>query len=278
MRTRPPLQAAEINAADAAARKVTAALALYSGGALARLSEAQMLPLYDLLENVFVAGALESGLELAMQAQRARPEDESLQFMVAQALDTSGRLSAAVASYERRLVHVLPEAVEIAQRNAARAGTRNHDALMEDVEIVRLVRYILQKLLVIYASLRRPDDLRETFALVKSLAPGLVLWQSPWQLPSQKYDPQRLAQPWHDPRDFPDALALKANFKVIRGELDAFLRAGHRFDGLQGDHTLQRRDGDWREFMLWQHGVYNQTSCASFPRTCKLVSTLPSVS
>jgi hypothetical protein len=267
----------EINVADAAARRVTAALAKYSGGALASLDESQMLPLYDLLENVFFAGALESGMELALRAQRARPADDSLHFMVTQALDTSGRLSAAVAGYERELVRLLPEAIEAAKGGAPRGGTHGHSAGLESDKTLQFLRYLLQKLLVIYASLRRPDELRSTFALVKGQAPGLVLWTSPWQLPSQNYDPRIPAQPWHDPQDFPDALTLKANFKMIRGELDTFLREGNRFDGLQGDHTLQRRDGDWREIMLWQRGVYNQTSCASFPRTCKLVSTLESV-
>lgn len=226
-----------------------------------RVTDSQVDRVLATAEDALEAGAGEEALALLWRAAALRPDDIRIMFMAAQGLDVTGRTAVALQAYETLIAQM-----------ATMPPGQGEDANMWAMQL----RYVLQKILVSYVTLRQPVAAQQAFAAARTALPQAVHWRSGWQVPST-YDPQLRAQPWHNASEYKDLRVLQASYTVVRAELDAFL-AQHEFDHLMEDYSLQSKDGAWREVMLWQHGKFNETSCAHFPRTCALVRDLPSVS
>lgn len=96
-----------------------------------------------------------------------------------------------------------------------------------------------------------------------------VKWEYAEQAVSEYYENLR-AFPWWDPyaHDWLPAKDIEAAYPQIRKEFDQFLAQRAAFN-LESDHSLID-GGSWKEFLLWEDGLMNETSCEWMPTACEV--------
>ncbi|HEX2015641.1 MAG TPA: aspartyl/asparaginyl beta-hydroxylase domain-containing protein [Solirubrobacteraceae bacterium] len=78
--------------------------------------------------------------------------------------------------------------------------------------------------------------------------------------------------------EFPWALELERNWKVIRAELDEVLKdhdALPNFQDISTDQATITDDNRWKTFFLFGYGFRSDANCARCPQTTRLVSEIP---
>lgn len=84
--------------------------------------------------------------------------------------------------------------------------------------------------------------------------------------------------PFFDPRMFPWAPKLEANWETVRKELDQVLRNQDRipnFQDISKDQKNLTQDDRWKTFFLYGYGYKMEGNCALCPETTKLVESVP---
>ena len=83
-------------------------------------------------------------------------------------------------------------------------------------------------------------------------------------------------QPWWEPEDFDLTIKnyirkLEIEWKTIRDEALALMDENDNFPNFDKESEGLQKEGDWRQFNLWQRGMEEEANCKLVPKTCHMI-------
>eukprot|EP00049_Salpingoeca_infusionum_P027154 m.30728 g.30728 ORF g.30728 m.30728 type:complete len:355 (+) comp9325_c0_seq1:170-1234(+) len=177
-----------------------------------------------------------------------------------------------------RLANALAEQGELEQAEVMFQGvyeTSVEDYVDADAYHQDIIRIALSDYIIMLRNwpARGPRVAAEVFWNAKQLLPYIV-WEDTTQLPPV-FNLGFENKPWWNPEEFGFNDRIRSRFPAILQELKDFIRDNEDMT-LESDHALVNR-GEWVEYLLWENGKFNVTSCSKHYTACEAVANEPSI-
>ena len=83
-------------------------------------------------------------------------------------------------------------------------------------------------------------------------------------------------QPWWEPDELGLTIRnyvrkLEIEWKTIRDEGLALMDENNNFPNFDRESEGLEKEGDWRQFNLWQRGMEEENNCKKVPKTCHMI-------
>ena len=64
---------------------------------------------------------------------------------------------------------------------------------------------------------------------------------------------------------------MEESWQIMRDEALALMDENFNFPNFEREAEGLEKEGDWRQFTLWQRGMKDKKSCSHTPKTCKII-------